>query len=240
MPLRIEIANNANDPVYSSSIIAHEAFTVKCSRTDQNGNIDPTYNGTIDIYANDSAGNKRAYKIGTGTAVSGYVEITPRPITQVYGNQGITRVVTGVNSLNEESSVTVSVWQRVIATQFNGEGGACGTGLPDYYVALPVLTSYVPCGANVYVQYQGVAKMATRQDVGPWVPRGDCGPDPYWNTGTRPFAEIHQDKLRCDVCNIDCQADGNLRFNGAGIDLSTKLMQALGGSGKITVLWRFR
>jgi N-acetylmuramoyl-L-alanine amidase len=91
----------------------------------------------------------------------------------------------------------------------------------DLYVALPDRIEGERPQVRVYNWVTGVSAIASIEDVGPW-----NTDDPYWTTGERPQAESGTDM------------DGN-ETNGAGIDLSPALANALGIDGMGTVDWEF-
>jgi N-acetylmuramoyl-L-alanine amidase len=91
----------------------------------------------------------------------------------------------------------------------------------DLYVSLPDRIEGERPQVRVYNRITGVSVTATIEDVGPW-----NTDDPYWATGTRPQAESGTDM------------DGE-ETNGAGIDLSPALAQALTIDGMGEVDWEF-
>jgi hypothetical protein len=74
---------------------------------------------------------------------------------------------------------------------------------------------------RVYNAETGANEVATIEDVGPW-----NTDDPYWITGARPQAESGTDLT-------------GRTTNGAGIDLSPALSQAIGIDGMGKVHWKF-
>jgi hypothetical protein len=91
----------------------------------------------------------------------------------------------------------------------------------DFYVALPDRFEGERPLVRVYNSATGESVLAEIWDVGPW-----NTDDPYWETGERPQAESGTDM------------DGR-KTNGAGIDLSPALADALGIDGKGEVDWDF-
>jgi hypothetical protein len=91
----------------------------------------------------------------------------------------------------------------------------------DFYVALPDRFEGERPLVRVHNPATGEWGVATIEDVGPWNTN-----DPYWETGDRPQAESGTDK-------------SGRKTNGAGIDLSPALAEALGIDGMGTVDWDF-
>jgi N-acetylmuramoyl-L-alanine amidase len=91
----------------------------------------------------------------------------------------------------------------------------------DLYIALPDRIEGERPQVRVYNWVTGISAIASIEDVGPW-----NTDDPYWTTGERPQAESGTDM------------DG-VETNGAGIDLSPALANALGIDGMGTVDWEF-
>jgi N-acetylmuramoyl-L-alanine amidase len=91
----------------------------------------------------------------------------------------------------------------------------------DLYVALPDRFEGQRPTVRVYNTSTSKSCEATIEDVGPW-----NIDDPYWITGQRPQAESGTDMT-------------GRTTNGAGIDLSPALAQALGIDGMGKVNWKF-
>jgi hypothetical protein len=91
----------------------------------------------------------------------------------------------------------------------------------DFYVALPDRFEGQRPTVRVYNADTGKHETASIEDVGPWE-TDDC----YWLTGQRPKAESGVDSTGRET-------------NGAGIDLSPALAQAIGIDGMGTVHWKF-
>jgi hypothetical protein len=91
----------------------------------------------------------------------------------------------------------------------------------DFYVALPDRFEGERPLVRVYNRATGDNEIAEIWDVGPW-----CTDDPYWVKGTRPIAESGYDQSGRET-------------NGAGIDLSPALADALGIDGFGHVDWEF-
>ena len=91
----------------------------------------------------------------------------------------------------------------------------------DYYVALPDRFEGDRPLVKVYNCETRLSEVAEIWDVGPWNTN-----DPYWETGDRPQAE----------CGTDM---GGRKTNGAGIDISPALADALGIDGMGLVDWDF-
>jgi N-acetylmuramoyl-L-alanine amidase len=91
----------------------------------------------------------------------------------------------------------------------------------DLYVALPDRIEGDRPRVKVHNRQTGRSATATIEDVGPW-----NTDDPYWENGTRPQAEEGTDTQGRET-------------NGAGIDLSPALAQAVGVDGMGTVDWEF-
>jgi hypothetical protein len=91
----------------------------------------------------------------------------------------------------------------------------------DFYIALPDRIEGERPLVKVWNRETGKTAIAMIEDVGPW-----NIDDPYWDKGTRPQAESGTDMSGRDT-------------NGAGIDLSPALAQALGIDGMGTVDWKF-
>jgi N-acetylmuramoyl-L-alanine amidase len=91
----------------------------------------------------------------------------------------------------------------------------------DFYVALPDRIEGERPQVRVYNWVTGTSAIASIEDVGPW-----NTDDPYWSTGERPQAESGTDMSGRET-------------NGAGIDLSPALANALGIDGMGTVDWEF-
>jgi hypothetical protein len=117
----------------------------------------------------------------------------------------------------------------IIATVFGG-GDDYNVSAYDDEVVLDDLTFYIALpdrfeGARpmvrVYNRATGESATANIEDVGPWNTN-----DPYWDKGTRPQAES----------GIDMSGRST---NGAGIDLSPALADAIGIDGMGEVDWEF-
>lgn len=89
----------------------------------------------------------------------------------------------------------------------------------DFYIALP--DRFEAERPLVKVYCGGKSAVAEIWDVGPWNTN-----DPYWATGCRPAAESGIDEKGRET-------------NGAGIDLSPALAEALGVDGMGKVDWKF-
>lgn len=91
----------------------------------------------------------------------------------------------------------------------------------DLYVALPDRFEGERPAVRVHNRATGKSEVASIEDVGPW-----NIDDPYWDKGTRPQAETGTDMT-------------GRTTNGAGIDLSPALAEALGIDGMGEVDWDF-
>jgi N-acetylmuramoyl-L-alanine amidase len=91
----------------------------------------------------------------------------------------------------------------------------------DFYIALPDRFEGQRPTVRVYNDDNDRHETASVEDVGPW-----NTDDPYWITGARPQAESGTDMTGRET-------------NGAGIDLSPALAQALGIAGLGKVHWKF-
>jgi hypothetical protein len=91
----------------------------------------------------------------------------------------------------------------------------------DLYVALPDRFEGERPLVRVYNRATGASAIAEIWDVGPWNTN-----DPYWETAERPQAESGIDMSGRET-------------NGAGIDLSPALADALGIDGMGEVDWDF-
>jgi len=91
----------------------------------------------------------------------------------------------------------------------------------DFYVALPDRFEGERPLVRVYNCETGANEFAEIWDVGPWNTN-----NPYWETGDRPQAESGTDM-------------SGRKTNGAGIDLSPALAEALGIDGMGQVDWDF-
>jgi N-acetylmuramoyl-L-alanine amidase len=91
----------------------------------------------------------------------------------------------------------------------------------DFYIALPDRFEGIRPKVLVLNRASGATEVAAIEDVGPW-----NIDDPYWITGERPQAESGTDMT-------------GRTTNGAGIDLSPALAQALGIDGMGQVDWQF-
>jgi hypothetical protein len=91
----------------------------------------------------------------------------------------------------------------------------------ELYIALPDRFEGQRPTVRVYNAETGANEVATIEDVGPW-----NTDDPYWITGARPQAESGTDLT-------------GRTTNGAGIDLSPALSQAIGIDGMGKVHWKF-
>jgi N-acetylmuramoyl-L-alanine amidase len=117
----------------------------------------------------------------------------------------------------------------IIATVFGGEDDYNVSAYDedhvlddeDMYVALPDRFEGDRPTVRVYNRAKGVSALAAIEDVGPW-----NTDDPYWSKGTRPQAESGTDMSGRET-------------NGAGIDLSPAMADALGIEGKGKVDWEF-
>lgn len=115
-----------------------------------------------------------------------------------------------------------SDWHTVHATREGLVGRVTASGHRirerDWFVALPSRTAL---HRRVRVCYKGQCIEAVVKDVGPWNTRNN-----YWDTGERPQAESGQDRR-------------GRRTNGAGIDLSDGIAEALALGDGGRVQWRF-
>lgn len=117
----------------------------------------------------------------------------------------------------------------IIASVFGGEGDYNTSAYDedkvlndvDFYVALPDRFEGERPRVQVYNRQTGKVEVAQIEDVGPW-----NIDDPYWDLGTRPQAESGTDM-------------SGRSTNGAGIDLSPALAEALGVDGMGKVDWKF-
>jgi hypothetical protein len=131
-------------------------------------------------------------------------------------------------------SLLVPVHQRdIVATVFGGEDDPNYSAYPpyddngngqvlndtDFYIALP--DRFEAERPLVKVYCGGKSAIAEIWDVGPWNTN-----DPYWALGSRPAAESGIDEK-------------GRKTNGAGIDLSPALAEALGIDGMGMVDWKF-
>jgi hypothetical protein len=91
----------------------------------------------------------------------------------------------------------------------------------DLYVALPDRFEGERPDVLVINRETGIVLIASIEDVGPW-----NTDDPYWLAGARPQAESGTDMSGRET-------------NGAGIDLSPALADALGIDGMGLVDWDF-
>src|SRR4029077_3837135 len=91
----------------------------------------------------------------------------------------------------------------------------------DFYVALPDRFEGERPLVRVRNCETGLSEVAEIWDVGPW-----NIDDPYWETGDRPQAESGTDM-------------SGRKTNGAGIDISPALADALGIDGMGQVDWDF-
>ncbi|SMF77941.1 hypothetical protein SAMN05661091_1506 [Paenibacillus uliginis N3/975] len=223
---------------HPGSIIARQNFTVSVIARNSNGTIDTAYNSTLTVYAN-STSSDTAFTIGTINMSSGRGTSSNLNITSVYAT-GSSRKITVKASNGDQANKLVGVWFKGKASEFNDTTVSCQGTLPSRYIALPQ-TGH--CSDNVIVHNTGTSKSVTAlvKDVGPWVPCGTCLADPYWNTGTVPWAETNKDKDRSKLCGSNCK----YTVNGAIIDLSKLIMDDLGVTGTANTrslnnaLWRW-
>lgn len=113
----------------------------------------------------------------------------------------------------------------VKATREGLVGGRTSTGyIIDRIVPFVALPSWKALHRFVHVRnpLNGKRTIAIVLDVGPWNEQDD----PYVFTGTRPAAELGPDTR------------GRIT-NGAGIDLSEAVWEALGMQGNTLVEWEF-
>jgi hypothetical protein len=139
-------------------------------------------------------------------------------------------VVVSINGQDFHNAPTIPANQsNIIATVF---GGASDYNVSAYdedkvlndtdlYVALPDRFEGERPQVRVYNYATGISATAEIWDVGPW-----NTDDPYWATDTRPQAESGTDMT-------------GRTTNGAGIDLSPALAEALGVDGMGKVDWQF-
>jgi N-acetylmuramoyl-L-alanine amidase len=139
-------------------------------------------------------------------------------------------VTVSINGQDFHNAPTIPPNQcGIIATVFGGESDYNTSAYDpnkvlndsDLYVALPDRIEGERPSVRVFNLVTGLSAVATIEDVGPW-----NTDDPYWNTGERPQAESGTDTQ-------------GRTTNGAGIDLSPALAEALGVDGKGTVDWQF-
>ncbi|MOA02327.1 hypothetical protein D3C78_1217740 [compost metagenome] len=227
MALSISIGKAvAEEAYFSASVIARQAFNVTVSGG----------SGTVTIYAN-STTNDKAFNLGTISGGAGTKSVT---ITSVYGTSS-NRKITVVDGANNSASIIVGVWFKGDISTFSVSGGtpACGaSGIPSNFAALPATGL---CGEDLVIANPGTGQSATAVvwDVGPWVPYRNCSADPYWNTGTVPFAQQHKDEKRCGLCSCPAGAT-DYKINGAILDVSSSVLSSVGASGTLTNgVWRF-
>jgi N-acetylmuramoyl-L-alanine amidase len=117
----------------------------------------------------------------------------------------------------------------IVASVFGGEGDYNVSAYDedkvlndtDFYVALPDRFEGERPLVQVYNRKTGKVEIAQIEDIGPW-----NIDDPYWDLGSRPQAESGTDM-------------SGRATNGAGIDLSPALAEALGVDGMGKVDWKF-
>lgn len=227
-----------SETAYSGSVIARKNFNLTVRALKSSGQVDTGYSGTVTVYAN-SQSSDTAFVLGKITLSrgqgSGYMNIS-----SVYGT-GASRKITVIDGSGAKASVNVAVWFQGKASEFNDSSVACGGTPPSRYAALPKKGL---CDTNIIVinPSNGKKSTAPKKDVGPWVPCGNCPEDPYWNTGTVPWATTNNGKDRSTLCG---SSSCKYKVNGAIIDLSTKMMDDLGVSGSpltrsiSNAVWRF-
>jgi N-acetylmuramoyl-L-alanine amidase len=157
-------------------------------------------------------------------------EPEPEVATVEIKTTGKVRIIINGEEIAAPSEPTIPANQTdIIATEFGGPNdpnnsaySPYGPLLGGFYVALPARFEQTP-RPNVIVvnNATGASATASVEDVGPWNTQ-----DPYWETGTRPQAESGTDMT-------------GRQTNGAGIDLSPDLADAIGIVGKGKVDWYF-
>lgn len=241
--LYFSIAKNApGEDVYSGSVIAREPFRISSGYlVNTAGGPVKSFNATVPVYANSSS-SLLGYQIGTVTFREGVIrESTDMIITSVF-NQASRKITIQANGLT--TTVEVGVWFKGDASWFEGSNKSYCVGqhgsLPSNYVALP---AYNVCAKSVKMYNPNTGKTATGKvwDVGPLFDANWCGTDPYWNTGTTPRAITYKGKKRCEVCKPnDSNCKDTTVINGAIIDISKNMRNALGATGTIpNAQWRF-
>lgn len=242
--LYFTIAKNApGEDVYSGSVIAREPFKITGGAlVDTAGGPVKSFNATVPVYANSSS-SLLGFQIGSVTFREGIItDSTNMTISSVYNQDPSRKITIQANGLT--ATVEVGVWFKGDASWFEGSNDSYCVGnygpLPTYYVALP---AYGLCTKSVKLYNPNTGKKATGQvwDVGPFFDANWCNGDPYWNTGTTPKSITYKGMTRCQVCKPNDSTCTDTRvINGAIIDISKSLRDALGGSGTIpNAQWRF-
>lgn len=237
--LVVQVAKNVSGESYHpASIIARKSFGVTILAL-LGTNIDTSYNGLVDIYAN-STTSDTGFLIGRANLSQG-VGFATCKISSVYGESSF-RKVTAVDPDGKRSSINVGVWfEGDISTFAIPPGGvpSCGSqNIPSNYAALPARNM---CGANLAIFNPNNNRSTTAKvwDVGPWVPYKNCGNDKYWNTGNEPWAQQNKGKKRCAICTCDPGAT-DYTVNGAILDVAPSVLNSVGASSTlVNGLWRF-
>lgn len=235
----------AGESYHPASVIARQSFTIQIRAHLPNGNLDPTYYGPIDIYAN-STTSDTGFFLGRVSIFEGAgMTVYSTMITSVF-NESSFRKITVVDQDGKRASLNVGVWFQGRVTYYsdNGKQYCQGTGHgppPANFVALP---GYGLCGKSLVMFNPNTNRTATGQiwDVGPYFDAERCGSDYYWRDGTVPRAQQpeYMNARRCEKCGTNCNTD-KLVMTGAIIDVSRNMLNQLGVSGGEiqNALWRF-